>query len=141
MASTERYPPIVTFVGRMWLAALSIAVVILTAGISAFLLMLAPWQQDLRIAAEGIGILVVTWCAVWLYQGHVATRHKGLNSTADALSNFIDVFHPEQARAQRALREVHSKTIAPTPDDEGDPVRLMTDRDGTPRAVRIKRRK
>ena len=116
------------------------ALAVLVAVSVAFLLMLAPWQRDLRIAAEGIGILIVTWFAVWLYQGYVAKRHKGLNATSDALANFIDVFHPEQARSQRALREVHSKTIAPTPDDEDDPVRLVTNRDETPRAVRIHRR-
>ena len=124
----------------VWLFCLLTALAVLVAASVAFLLMLAPWLQDLRIAAEGTGILLATWFAVWLYQGYVVKRHEGLNGTADALSNFIDVFHPEQARSQRALREVHSKTIAPTPDDEDDPVRLVTNRDGTPRAVRIHRR-
>ena len=140
LAGDDRaYPPDVTNVGKLWLGALVVVLVPLLALGLTFLTMLGTWQQDLGVLGEAVAVLCLTWLAVWLYQRHVAARQRGLGGTADALANFIDVFHPEQARSQRALREVHSRTIAPVPDDEDDPVQLVTNRDGTPRAVRIHR--
>ena len=65
---------------------------------------------------------------------------QGLGSVGDALGNFIDVFDPGQARAQRDLKhEEHKGPVTPSPDDDDDPVRLVHGPDGRPRAVRIKR--
>ena len=65
---------------------------------------------------------------------------QGLGSVGDAFGNFIDVFDPGQARAQRDLRhEEHKGPVTPSPDDDDDPVHLVHGPDGRPRAVRIKR--
>lgn len=66
---------------------------------------------------------------------------KGVGSVGDALGNFIDVFDPGQARAQRDLKhEEHRGPVTPSPDDDDDdPIRLVQGPDGRPRAVRIKR--
>ena len=90
----------------------------------------------------GIVILGLTAVAVWLYQRSLARPggREGLGGAADMLGNFIDVFHPEQSRARDALKEIeHSGPVTPVPDDVDDPIRLLTDPDGTPRAIRIRR--
>jgi hypothetical protein len=66
---------------------------------------------------------------------------EGLGSIGDALGNLIDVFDPAQARAQRDLKhEEHRGPVTPSPDENDDPLRLVTGPDGRPRAVRIRRR-
>ena len=65
---------------------------------------------------------------------------EGLGGVGDAFGNFIDVFDPGQSRAQRDLKhEEHKGPVTPSPDDDDDPVRLVTGPDGRPRSVRVKR--
>ena len=101
-------------------------------------------MSDLWTTVVGaVVILGLTAAAVWLYQRSLAKPggRDGLGGAADMFANFIDVFHPEQSRARDALREIeHSGPVTPVPDDlDDDPVRLLTNPDGTPRAVRIRR--
>jgi hypothetical protein len=76
--------------------------------------------------------------------GHRGLRQGGAGSSgmADAFGNFIDVFDPGQARAAREIKRHHDAgPVSRTPDDEDDdPVTLIRNPDGSPRAVRVRRR-
>jgi hypothetical protein len=91
----------------------------------------------------GVAILVVTGLAVYLYERGLRKPggRDGLGSTGDMFGGLIEVFNPAAGRARDALKELeHSGPVAPTPEDrDDDPVRLVTDPDGTPRAIRIRR--
>ena len=90
----------------------------------------------------GVAILLVTGVAIYLYQRSLAQPggRAGLGSTGDMFGGVIDVFNPAAGRARDALKELeHSGPVAPTPANDDDPVRLLTDPDGTPRAIRIRR--
>jgi hypothetical protein len=75
--------------------------------------------------------------------GHRGLRQGGSGSsgTADAFGSFIDVFDPGQARATREIKRHHDAgPVSRTPDDQDDdPVKLIRNPDGTPRAVRVRR--
>jgi hypothetical protein len=91
----------------------------------------------------GIVILGLTAVAIWLYQRSLDKPggRAGLGATGDMFGNLIEVFHPEQHRAREALKEMeHKGPVTPVPDDlDDDPIRLLTDPDGSPRAVRLRR--
>jgi hypothetical protein len=91
----------------------------------------------------GVAILLVTGVAIYLYERSLGKPggRAGLGSTGDMFGGVIDVFNPGAGRARDALKELeHSGPVAPTPqDNDDDPVRLLTDPDGTPRAIRIRR--
>ncbi len=62
----------------------------------------------------------------------LVTSHRALRSTersssgmADAFGNFIDVFDPARARADRDLAsQKHQGELAPSPDDDDRPIRI-----------------
>jgi hypothetical protein len=91
----------------------------------------------------GVVILAVTGVLVYLYQRSLAKPggRDGLGAAGDMFGGLIEVFNPGADRARNALKELeHSGPVTPTPDDEDDdPIRLLTDPDGTPRAIRIRR--
>jgi hypothetical protein len=91
----------------------------------------------------GVAILVATGVAVYLYERSLGKPggRDGLGATGDMFGGLIDVFNPAAGRARDALKELeHSGPVAPTPQDrDDDPIRLVTDPDGTPRAIRIRR--
>jgi hypothetical protein len=73
--------------------------------------------------------LIVLGLVVWA--GHrMLTEQRGDGSgvTADALGNFIDVFDPARARADRDLEsKEHQGDVLPSPDDADLPVRVDLD--------------
>jgi hypothetical protein len=95
----------------------------------------------LVMVGAGVAAMLLTAAAVvrmWRGSGKPGGR-DGLGSIGDAFGNFIDVFDPGQARAQRDLKhQQHQGPVTPSPDDENDPVRLLNGPDGRPRAVRIR---
>ena len=94
----------------------------------------------LVMGGAAVGMVLLTAVAVIRMQRSLdrpGGRH-GLGSVGDAFGNFIDVFDPGQARAQRDLKhEEHKGPVTPSPDD--DPVRLVNGPDGRPRSVRVRR--
>jgi hypothetical protein len=95
----------------------------------------------LVMGGAAVGMVLLTAAAVIRLQRSLdrSGGRQGLGSFGDAFGNFIDVFDPGQARAQRDLKhEEHKGPVTPSPDDD-DPVRLVHGPDGRPRAVRIKR--
>jgi hypothetical protein len=74
------------------------------------------------------GLLVL---ALVLWAGHrmVTERRSGTSTaTAGALGNFIDVFDPARARADRDLdSKEHQGEVLPSPDDADLPVRIDLD--------------
>jgi hypothetical protein len=97
----------------------------------------------LVMGGAGLGMLLLTVVAVVRMQRSLDQPggRQGLGTVGDAFGNFIDVFDPGQARAQRDLRhEEHKGPVTPSPDgDDDDPVRLVTGSDGRPLAVRVRR--
>ena len=90
----------------------------------------------------GAVILVLTGVVIYLYQRSLDKPggRDGLGATGDMFGNLIEVFNPGHARAREALKEMeHSGPVTPTPDDSDDPIRLLTNPDGSPRAIRIRR--
>lgn len=89
----------------------------------------------------GVAVVVVLGLIIAACNKALRSSRRGVSSgIGDGLGNFIDVFDPGQARAQRDLKhEEHKGPVTPSPDDEDDPVRLVHGPDGRPRAVRIKR--
>ena len=88
-----------------------------------------------------VGMLLLTAVAIIGLQRSLdrSGGRDGMGTVGDAFGNFIDVFDPGQARAQRDLKhEEHKGPVTPSPDDKG-PVRLVNGPDGRPRAVRVKR--
>ncbi len=98
--------------------------------------------QPAGIPAAVIAVLAITGAAVWLFQRSLDKPggRDRLGGIGDAFGNFIDVFHPSQARATRDLRE-HDDAgpVTPSPDDDDSPVTLVKDANGDPVAVRIRR--
>ncbi len=92
----------------------------------------------------GVVILGVTGFLVYFHQRSLGKPggREGLGQVGDMFGNLIDVFNPAESRAKNALKEIeHSGPVTPTPDETDDPVRLLTHPDGTPRAIRIRRRR
>jgi hypothetical protein len=62
------------------------------------------------------------------WAGHrmlVSDRPPGSGGASDALGNFIDVFDPARARADRDLEsKEHQGEVAPSPDDDDQPVSI-----------------
>lgn len=90
----------------------------------------------------GVAILGVTGVLIYLYQRSLDKPggREGLGATGDLFGNLIEVFNPGHFRAREALKEMeHSGPVTPTPDETDDPIRLLTNPDGTPRVVRIRR--
>jgi hypothetical protein len=90
----------------------------------------------------GVVILVLTGVLIYLHQRSLDKPggREGLGATGDMFGNLIEVFNPGHARARDALKEIeHAGPVTPTPDDTDDPIRLLTNPDGTPRAIRIRR--
>jgi hypothetical protein len=102
-----------------------------------------PYREDVDAGlAFGVaGILVGGLVLAVL--GHRSLSRGGSSSSgmADGFGNLIDVFEPGQARASREIKRHHDAgPVSRIPDDEDDdPVRLMRNPDGTPRAIRIRR--
>jgi hypothetical protein len=90
----------------------------------------------------GVVILVVTGVAIWLYQRSLDQPggREGLGQAGDVLGGLIDVLEPGHGRAREALKEIENAgPVTPTPENDDDPVRLLTHPDGTLRAIRIRR--
>jgi hypothetical protein len=93
-------------------------------------------------AVGGVVILGVTGLLIHLYQRSLDKPggREGLGQVGDMFGNLIDVFNPAESRAKNALKEIeHSGPVTPTPDESDDPIRILTNPDGTPRAIRIRR--
>ncbi len=85
-----------------------------------------------------VAAVVVPLLSHWLQSP--GARAAASSGTADALGNFIDVFDPARAKADRDLKEHHNAgPVTRTPDDGDDPVRLIRGPDGRPRAVTIRK--
>jgi len=95
------------------------------------------------IIVGGVVILVVTGVVIYLYQRSLDKPggREGLGQVGDMFGGVIEVFNPGEGRARDALKEMeHSGPVTPTPrDEDDDPIRLLTNPDGTPRAFRIRR--
>jgi hypothetical protein len=75
----------------------------------------------------GAGVLVLLLVA---WAGHRTLTARGSHSsgTADALGNFIDVFDPARARADRDLQSrEHMGEVIPSPDNDDPPIRIDTE--------------
>ncbi len=101
--------------------------------------------MDLVTLAFGVaGVLVVGLVAVVAVGSRMLkSSGEGTTMLGDAFGNFIDVFDPARARADRELkRHQDAGPVTRSPDDEDDdPVRLIRNPDGSPRAVRIRKRR
>jgi hypothetical protein len=87
-------------------------------------------------------VLVVTGLAIYFYQRSLDQPggREGLGQVGDVFGGLIDVLEPSHGRARDALKEIENAgPVTPTPDDDDDPIRLLTHPDGTPRAIRIRR--
>jgi len=86
----------------------------------------------------GAAGLLVLGLVLWSGHRMVTERRDGVSSaTGGALGNFIDVFDPARARADRDLdSKEHQGEVIPSPDDADLPVRVDLD-SGT---ARVKRR-
>lgn len=91
----------------------------------------------------GVGVLAVTAVLVIAFQRSLDRPggRKGLGAIHDAFGNAIDVFDPGQARADRELRRHHDAgPVSRIPDEEDDdPIVILTNPDGRPRAARVRR--
>jgi hypothetical protein len=80
------------------------------------------------IVLGAAGLLVL--CLVF-WAGHrmlTGPRDGTSSATADALGNFIDVFDPARARADRDLEsKEHQGDVLPSPNDADLPVRVDLD--------------
>jgi len=99
--------------------------------------------MDLVTLVFGVAALLVVGLVVVVVIGGRMLRNSGESSgmLGDAFGNFIDVFDPSRARTDRELkRHLDAGPVTKSPDDEDDdPVRLIRNPDGSPRAVRIRR--
>ncbi len=87
----------------------------------------------------GLAAFVVLFLVVVAVADH-GLRNPGQQSAGmgDAFGNFIDVFDPAQARAQRDLKSQENQgEIIPSPDDDESAMRII-DKDGQ-RIVKIRR--
>ena len=99
---------------------------------------------ELAITVVGsVVVLVATGVLIYLYQRSLDKPggREGLGQVGDMFGGVIEVFNTGEARARDALKEFeHSGPVTPTPRDEDeDPIRLLTNPDGTPRAIRLRR--
>jgi hypothetical protein len=93
---------------------------------------------------SAVVILVLTGVLVYVHQRSLDKPggRDGLGATGDMFGNLIEVFNPGHSRAREALKEIeHSGPVTPTPDESDAPIQLLTHPDGTPRAIRIRRRR
>lgn len=73
-------------------------------------------------AAIGLAVLGLT---VLIGNHMVRNPGEGASVMGDAFGNFIDVFDPARARADRDLEsKEHEGDAAPSPDDDDRPVRV-----------------
>jgi hypothetical protein len=80
--------------------------------------------EAIVFAAAG---LVVLGLAGWAGHRMLTTGQQGGGGAADALGNFIDVFDPARARADRDLESKENQgEVAPSPDDEVPPITIDT---------------
>ena len=88
----------------------------------------------------------LTFLGLAIWAGHRALMSADGSGAgiADAFGNFIDVFEPARARAARDLKD-HENVgpVIPSPDDDDDDalLRIIRNPDGSPRSVRIRRRR
>lgn len=96
-------------------------------------------EPGLAFAVSGVLVVGLLTAAVRTLR---RSDRPGGSAMGDGLGNFIDVFDPGQARAARDLRQHHDAgPVSRIPDDDDDaPIRLLRNPDGSPRAVRIRRR-
>jgi len=85
----------------------------------------------------GAAGLLVLGLVLWAGHRMLLERRSGASSAAGgALGNFIDVFEPARARADRDLdSKEHQGEVLPSPDDADLPVRVDLD-SGTARVRR-----
>jgi hypothetical protein len=98
--------------------------------------------EVLTTLTGGIAILLVTGVAIYLYQRSLDQPggREGLGQVGDVFGGLIDVLEPGHGRARDALKEIENAgPVTPTPEDDDDPIRLLTHPDGTPRAIRVRR--
>ena len=87
-------------------------------------------------AAAGLVLLAVVVAA----GTRTLLRGGGGSSVGDALGNFIDVFDPARAQADRDLQsKAHEGEAAPSPDDDDRPV--VVDLAGGTATVRVSARR
>ena len=99
-------------------------------------------QELLTVCGIAVAMVLVTTYVIVRFQRSLDRPggREGLGGVGDAFGNFIDVFDPGQSRAQRDLKhEEHKGPVTPSPDDDDDPVRLVTGPDVRPRSVRVRR--
>ena len=99
-------------------------------------------QELLTVCGIAVAMVLVTTYVIVRFQRSLDRPggREGLGAVGDAFGNFIDVFDPGQSRAQRDLKhEEHKGPVTPSPDDNDDPVRLVTGPDGRPSGVRVRR--
>jgi hypothetical protein len=100
---------------------------------------MALWLQVVLV----FGILTGTALALVAFQRSLDRPggRRGHGGIQDAMGNLVDVFEPARARADRELRRHHDVgPVSRIPDDEDDdPVVLLTQPDGSPRAARVRR--
>ena len=90
----------------------------------------------------GIAIVIVAVALPLLsrWMQSPGARAAAGSGMADGLGNFIDVFDPGRARADRDLKDHHnSGPVTRTPDDEDDLITLIPGPDGQPRSVSVRR--
>jgi hypothetical protein len=95
-----------------------------------------------QLAVGAVMVLGTVLGLVWFQRSlDKPGGRDGLGGIGDAFGNLIDVFEPGSARAARDLKQhENAGPVSRIPDDEDDdPIRLITDPDVTPRAVRIRR--
>ena len=81
--------------------------------------------MDVTAVVFGVAGLLVLGLVVWAGHRMLLKPSAGSGAAVGALGNFIDVFDPARARADRDLdsRE-HQGEIMPSPDDDDRPVRV-----------------
>ncbi|MGD9959843.1 hypothetical protein [Nocardioides sp.] len=87
----------------------------------------------------GTAAFVVLFLVVVAVAHHTLTKSGNASSgMGDALGNFIDVFDPARARADRDLKSHQNQgPVIPSPDDDDVPIRVIDA--GGRRIVRIRR--
>lgn len=84
------------------------------------------------------GFLVATLVVIVVSHRTLTSAGRQSSGMADAFGNFIDVFDPGQARAERDLKsQEHQGAIIPSLDDDDRPMRIIES--AGRRIVRIRR--
>jgi hypothetical protein len=86
--------------------------------------------------------LILLGLTIWAGNRTLRSAERAGGGAADAFGNFIDVFDPGRARADRDLKDQNNAgpvTRSPDDDEERDGIRLIRNPDGSPRAVRVRR--